>query len=281
MIFIFWVLFILFICIKLILFVIVVKCGKISYDGFSSFGFLYNPKKDVFYGAHNAWQKNFGYTHFYDVMCPCFQMIIDTLPVRFSYNNENWLISFWKGQYALAAGAEIGIYKTDAKVIHKNTIYKPIKNEEMLDMSFILYKKDSTLIKARANHWWLAVFKLGTFCKPKELSMAINVTFPNKDMLDAFLASFKKLGYKKNDYKVIGTTFYFVFKKSKVKKVWTRSLISDFVRQKINKRNIALYNKYLHNVIDSNEVDDTLIDSNYLFVNDLVPPIFKNESRGL
>lgn len=101
-----------FISIRLILFLIVRKYGKFSYDGFSSVGFAYNAKKDIFYSTKNAWQKNSGYTHVYNVMSPIFMMIIDTELVRFYYNNKNWLITFWKGQYGIVTGAEIDVYCT-------------------------------------------------------------------------------------------------------------------------------------------------------------------------
>ena len=42
------------ILIKLILYLIVKKIGKFSYDGFSAAGFAYNPKKDIFYSTINA-----------------------------------------------------------------------------------------------------------------------------------------------------------------------------------------------------------------------------------
>jgi len=58
------------IIVKLILNLIVKKYGKFSYDGFSAAGFAYNPEKDIFYSTKNTWQKNFGYTHMYDVLAP-------------------------------------------------------------------------------------------------------------------------------------------------------------------------------------------------------------------
>ena len=103
---------IILIAFKLILGFIVKVYGKFSYDGFSSFGFIYISEEDVFYTAKNAWQKNMGYTYFYDELAPLFNMILDTERVCFKYNNYSWLITFWKGQYGICTGAEIGVYKT-------------------------------------------------------------------------------------------------------------------------------------------------------------------------
>ena len=105
--------------IRIILCLIVYRYGRFSYDGFSAVGFAYNAEKDIFYSTKNAWQKNFGYTHMYDVMAPIFRMIVDTEPVRFHYNNKNWLITFWKGHYGMVTGAEIGIYCPNKKKVSK------------------------------------------------------------------------------------------------------------------------------------------------------------------
>ena len=62
----------LIVLIKLILYFIVRKYGRFSYDGFSAAGFAYHAEKDIFYSTKNAWQKNFCYTHAYDVFAPIF-----------------------------------------------------------------------------------------------------------------------------------------------------------------------------------------------------------------
>ncbi len=155
--------------VKLLLLFIAKKFGKISYKGFSALGFSYDSQKNIFFTVKNAWQKNFGYSHFYDVMAPIFHMIIDTEPIIFNYNNKNWLITFWKGQYGMVTGAEIGIYATKQEKVTKNTVFLPIDDQDMLDIDMILYKNSEIITKVSAKHWWLAVFKLGMFSKPKEL----------------------------------------------------------------------------------------------------------------
>lgn len=257
--------------VKLILFFIVCKCGKISYNGFNAFGFAYNKKKDYFYAVKNAWQKRFGYTHLYDVGAPLFRMIIDREPVHFYYNNKNWLLEFWKGQYGITTGAEIGIYNTNEQEVSKNTLYLPVKDNELLDMTFILYRRDKEIIKAHSKHWWLAVFKLGMFSKPKDLIMDVKITFPNREMLDAFLEGFKKLGYKKRHYKVIDKTFIFEFRKPRCKKVWTRSVIGDAIINFLNHQNVKRYNRYISNLITNDDCET------FLWVQDLIPDLFKND----
>lgn len=264
--------------VKIILNLIVRKFGKLSYDGFSAAGFAYNSKKDIFYSTRNAWQKNFGYTHSYDVWAPIFRMIIDTQPIRFYYNNKNWLITFWKGQYGIVTGAEIGIYATKEKIVNKKTIYLPVNDDEMLDMELILYKKGNIITKVNAKHWWLAIFKLGMFSKPKELSMDIKLTFPNREMLEAFLNAFKKLKYKSKYYSIKDNVFYFNYIKPRTHKVWTRNFLFDFFTQRANRKNVKLYNKYLSDFIDDNYVDDSN-NKKIIKLNDLLPDLIKNPSK--
>lgn len=267
-----------YIMIKIILHLIVRKYGKFSYDGFSAAGFAYNAEKDIFYSTMNAWQKNFGYTHMYDVLAPIFRMIIDTEPIRFNYNNKNWLITFWKGQYGIVTGAEIGIYCTNQKKVNKKTLYLPANDNEMLDMYLILYRKDKVITKINTKHWWLAIFKLGMFSNPKDLSLDINISFPNKQMLDAFLESFKKIGYTFKDFKIIDNTFCFKYIKPHTRKVWTRTWLTDSIRQFLNRKNVELYNKYLDDLIDDNRIDDyqTPNSKNLIIINELLPDLIKN-----
>lgn len=271
-----------YILVKLILYLIVKKYGKFSYDGFSAAGFAYNSKKDIFYSTINAWQKNFGYTHMYDVWAPIFRIIVDTEPVRFRYNDKNWLITFWKGQYGIVTGAEIGVYYTSEKKVNKKTLYLPVNDNEMLNMHLILYKNGKIIEKINAKHWWLAIFKLGMFSKPKELSMDINITFLDQQMLQAFLESFKKLGYTSKDFTVVNNHFCFKYIKPHTHKVWTRSWIIDSIRQFFNRKNVDLYNKYLNDFIDNNKIDDskTPNNKNFIMINELLPNIVKNSSKN-
>lgn len=263
----------LYIPVKIIMFFLVRYYGKFTYDGFNAAGFSYDTYKDIFYSNKNAWQRNFGYSHVYDVASPLFQMIMDTERVKFYYNNKNWLIMFWKGQYGITTGAEIGIYATNQKIVNKKTLYLPIKDREMLDMEFTLYKKNEKITSVSANHWWLAIFKIGMFSRPRNLTMDIKITFPNAEMLNAFLKSFRKLHHNKKNYHIDGNTFYFTFKHPHTRKVWTRFFLSDLIRQGINKKNVKLYNKYLADAFDT---DGYLDDEKYIRLANIIPDFLKN-----
>lgn len=262
-----------YLIIKIILYLFTKKYGKINYNGFDAVGFKYNKEKDIFVSTKNAWQRNFGYSKIYDTLAPLGQMIIDTEWIRFYYNNKNYLIAFWKGQYGITTGGEIGTYYTNELKIKKNTLYMPLEDNDILPLSFTLYKNKEELTSVEERHWWLAIFKLGMFSQPRELTMDIKITFPSIEMLNSFLKSFKKLHHSKKNYQVVDTTFYYKYKRPHMKKAFTRGLISDLIRQHYNKKNVYLYQKYLSNIVTNNS-DDKMID-----VNNYIPDILKNNPQ--
>ena len=76
-------------------------------------GFLYDPEEDIFYSKMNPWQRKYGYCRLYDEIAAPLGMIVDSEPIHFKYEGKSWLIEFWKGQYDLTTGCEIGIYNTN------------------------------------------------------------------------------------------------------------------------------------------------------------------------
>lgn len=166
-------------------------------------GYFYDTSQDIFYSNLNAWQRDMGYCRLYDEAAALLSMIIDCEPIYFNYNNKHWLIEFWKGQYGMTTGCEIGVYSTDGPVlntgIYNNTFYDCASDEELLDMSFTLRKNGKTLLERRGRHWWLTGFKLGEFSEPWELVAYINITLKDKEMRNEFIKGLIKAGYSKRD----------------------------------------------------------------------------------
>lgn len=261
---------------RLFIYLLVKKYGEFSYDGLTFAGFKYDHKRNVFVPSKNSWQRKFGYGHIYDVLAPFVSIVIDTEAVHFSYDGFNYLISFWKGQYGITTGAEIGVYRTKDKNVSKETIYNA--SEEDIIMSFILYKRDEKLIEAHDRNWWLAAFDLGEFSNPKDLKMDVALTFPTSEFLNAFLEGFKSLKYKENEYQVIGNTFMFTFKKPKTKKAFTRNFLVDYFVQKGNKIKVKLYKDCIDEYIEKNGVDDSHA-GKYILVSNLVNSVLGDEDE--
>lgn len=178
------------------------------------FGYCYCCDCKFFTSAPDAWQKQFGYTALYDKMASHFQMVFDCQPVYFNYNNKTWLIEFWKGQYGINTGAEIGIYHADTLLSpadYDTAVFFGAGEEEMLPCSFHLYDRENRCIYISQRHWWLTAFLTGCFSEPSDLSMDIRITFPNCQMLSAFTDGIKNAGYPSEQLRLCGLSVSFPF----------------------------------------------------------------------
>ncbi|MDF2486310.1 MAG: hypothetical protein K0R46_2478 [Herbinix sp.] len=211
------------------------------------FGFAYEPYQDIFYSLLNPWQRELGYCRLYDEASAAFSMIIDCEPIRFEYSGRRWLIEFWKGQYGMNTGGEVGIYYTtgpDLNIpgIFNGTFYHCVHDDNCINMSFVFKKNGNILFTRSGYHWWLTGFKLGEFSKPSELSMDIIMDLYDRSMANAFIESLKKAGYKDNEYLQQGRRVMIRFDKPHTKQPLTRSGLTDFIMQRNNESLCNSYN---------------------------------------
>jgi uncharacterized protein DUF4474 len=173
-------------------------------------GFKYDPDQDIIYSRMKAWQRTFGYGYPYDLAAPAtISAIIDCEPVFFRYDDKNWMIELWKGQYGLETGAEIGVYvsREDRKFLDATLGKRPhdpqnsrffdcVKDNERLEMSFVLFRKGVEIFRRGPKvHWWLTGFKWGVLSEPEDLTMTANITFPSQGMCSAFVTALQATGY--------------------------------------------------------------------------------------
>lgn len=204
------------------------------------FGFAYEPNEDLFYSILNGWQRKFGYCRLYDEACAAFSMIIDCEPIYFEYNDRKWLIEFWKGQYGMTTGCEVGIYYTKGPALNipgifNGTFYKAVKDEDRINMSFALRKNGNLLLTRTAYHWWITAFKLGEFTWPDELSMDIIIDLYDTRMAYAFAEALMKSGYTDEEFGLRGRRVYIRFTKPHTAQPFTRSSFTENLMQKNNK----------------------------------------------
>lgn len=181
------------------------------------FGYLFHCDCGFFSSTVDAPQKQAGYTWLYDYMAPRFQMVFDSLPVYFDYRGKTWLIEFWKGQYGINTGAEIGIYHADTLIPreeYRKTLFYGAEKEEMLDCSFQLCSRENECICNSGRHWWLTAFLVGYFSKPADLTMESCIRFPNREMCAAFVDGLERAGCQKDSISVNGLSVCFVFRKN-------------------------------------------------------------------
>lgn len=209
------------------------------------YGYFYNTVWDCLSTRVDAWQKEFGYCSLYDEMAPYFNIIFDCEPIYFEYNHKLWLIEFWKGQYGIAAGAEIGIYcrnKLPLDSIYEKTVYTAVSGRESLPVGMTIWHKDTILFEQKKRHWWLASFMVGEFAEPQDLRGEIEITFPTQEMCMAFLKGIQQAGYEGKQIYIKGYTVFVTFdipytKQPKEKK---KSVVKH--KQKSNYKNCKMYN---------------------------------------
>ena len=191
-------------------------------DALEIYGFLFDIEQDIVYSSLHPPQRKLGYCSLYDELAPSLNMIIDCEPIYFEYGGKRWLIEFWKGQYGMTTGGEVGVYATGKKDVEipdvfTGTFYESVSDKYLLQMKYILKKNDNQIIEREERHWWLTGFDVGLFSKPEELSLKIEITFPYLDMQRAFIDGLYYAGYKANEIKINGRMVKLVFTSPKTK----------------------------------------------------------------
>ncbi len=211
------------------------------------FGFAYEPYQDIFYSLMYPWQRELGYCRLYDEASAALSMIIDCEPITFEYNGRKWLIEFWKGQYGMNTGGEVGIYYTDTSNLNipgifTGTFYRCVRDEDCINMSFAFRKKGNLLFTRSGYHWWLTGFKLGEFSKPSDLSMDIMLDLYDRRMAYSFVNALVNAGYKEDEYSVQGKRVMVHYSKPHTSQPITRTAFTDFIMQRNNEAFCNAYN---------------------------------------
>lgn len=194
------------------------KCRILS-DFIEPFGYSYLLPQDIFTSRIDAWQRKFGYCHFYDEAAYHFNMIFDCLPIYFNYQGRTWMIELWKGQYGINTGCEIGVYYAD-RILEddelRHELFQCANNEDMLKLHFNLYQNNKTIAHLCKVHWWLTAFSMGCFSMPSNLTMYVSITLDNEDMTNAFVKGLIKAGYNQKEIRICCNTVSFTFGESAV-----------------------------------------------------------------
>lgn len=187
--------------------------GVLFDDGLASY--QYNPTGNYYYTNDDPWQRALGYNELYDNLAAFTAIYIDTMRCKFRYDNKDWMIQFWKGQYGYVfVGHEIGVYY---KPIDRTTEhYDCVSDEDSLYMSMNGLRKGEVIYtRDYGRYWWCTGFvpgKLDKFSDRSELAIDCRITMKDKEMLGAFVESLDRNGMiKGEDYKVKGLDVYIVW----------------------------------------------------------------------
>ena len=178
------------------------------------YGFSFLPKQDIVTSRKDAWQREFGYSSLFDQTASRFNMVFDCEPIYFDYEGRTWRIEFWKGQYGINIGSEIGIYCADSLLAasqYEYAHFQSVPDDRMPFMEMELFYKNESLFSVSSPHWWLTGFSMGRYCEPEDLSMQISITFPNRYMLQSFAEALLRRGYDRSRISIRYLTISFSF----------------------------------------------------------------------
>ena len=153
-------------------------------------GFEYDEEQAIFYSQINPWQRMFGFNYIYDMAAPLAGMNYATERIFFEYDNKDWMVQIWKGQYGITAGGEIGLYNKTDKIMQ----YDCAKDDELIEMSFDFYNNGEYVFsRGPEMHWWLTGFKVFHSGISMSIDLDMTLKFPNIQMANAFETGLKKV----------------------------------------------------------------------------------------
>ena len=173
-------------------------------------GFGYSTSEKCFYATNNGWQRNFGYNELYDKTSQSIAISYDTINIYFPYEDKNWMIQLWKGQYGLILlGAEVGVYNRD-KDAPSSTHFNCVKDEERLPIGLTLRqegKSSPLFVRKQKDSWWMTGFVPGQLgagvavgsSELKKLSATTTITFKDAQMTKAFEYGLKAVKFIYNN----------------------------------------------------------------------------------
>ena len=182
--------------------------GQVTNEyGSGLLGFSYDASEGVFYASNNAWQRSFGYSYIYDVAAPFGICWYDTTRIFFDYDEKEWMIQLWKGQYGFVLiGCEIGLYYRDfedGKLVDDEgrKYYKCADDDMLIKMSLSLYRDNKLLFTRKQQYsWWLTGFTPGALTgfgitpdATDDLTIDARLTFTDEDMMNAFIGGLKEV----------------------------------------------------------------------------------------
>lgn len=189
------------------------KCELLS-SLIAPFGYCYDSQEDIISSRNDAWQREMGYTALFDRAAASFNMVFDYLPVYFPYQDRTWLIEFWKGQYGINTGAEIGLYYADRTLLPgelPTAHFQAVDDRDMMPMSFCLHRNKTALAQVHKRTWWLTAFCMGQFTQPCQLDLHATLTFPDRDMMCSFLNALHETGFDRQNVRICGCELQLCF----------------------------------------------------------------------
>jgi len=195
----------------------VVKKGNFIQDFLTKrqvLSYQYSYIDDYYYtNDKEAWQYNFGFGKIYDFVSPYILLEYDYVRVFFTYENKDWMLQMWKGQYGMIFyGGEIGVYNRPHSEdgVGEWAMYSCAAKEDWLGMEMTLYHQDINgnyvreFTREYDKYWWCTGFKNGHLRQEEpadELRLEARITFKDEEMRDLVADGLKECGFSEVENK--------------------------------------------------------------------------------
>lgn len=176
-------------------------------EDYQVLSYQYSYVDDFYYtNDKEAWQHNFGFGKIYDFVSPYILLEYDYVRVFFTYEDKDWMLQMWKGQYGLVFyGGEIGIYNRPHSEdgIDAWTMFNCPEEEDWLKMEMTLWHEDvqgnwkREFTRAYDYYWWCTGFKNGHLRNVEpadELRLTGRITFKDAEMAALVADGFAECG---------------------------------------------------------------------------------------
>ncbi|MCR5484453.1 MAG: DUF4474 domain-containing protein, partial [Clostridiales bacterium] len=205
--------------------------------------YMYDPDGKFFYVEDNPWQRKFGFNLFYDWASPLLQLHYDTWRAKFTYDNLEWMIQGWKGQYGfIFIGSEVGVYTREPGKGY-GTHYECADDNHLLYMGMSFYQnfgdgKGYVKLFERpyGAHWWTTGFVEGhvtdykfndrsCFCMEARITTYAPKATDTLPMQTLFANALREIGFtevaSKNQLIPGGTDAFWLSGETDVYLMWT------------------------------------------------------------
>ncbi len=183
-------------------------------EGQQILSYQYSYIDDYYYtNDKDAWQYNFGFGKIYDIASPFILLEYDYIRVFFTYEDKDWVLQMWKGQYGLIFyGGEVGIYNRPHvdDGLSEWTFFNCPAEEDWLGMEMTLWHEqlDGSWVREFTReydkYWWCTGFKNGHLRNVEpadELRLTGRITFKDEEMARIVSEGLLACGFKKSDSK--------------------------------------------------------------------------------
>ena len=185
--------------------------------------YQYSYQDDYYYtNDKDCWQDNFGFARVYDIVSPYIALEYDYTRVFFEYDNQDFMVQLWKGQYGyIFYGGEIGIYhkEADGKETGYFTFFKTADQKYWPKMEMTLYHQQLNgewqreFTRDYDYYWWCTGFKPGHLRQVEpadELRIVARITFTDKEMATLFANGLKDCNFSQASSKdAVGLDSYY------------------------------------------------------------------------